>query len=50
MRLFAGLTLIHVLSDAQPEAGFEPVSPDLEDLYFATIRGVVHGASSGQGN
>ena len=39
VRLFAGRTLIHVLSDRQPAAGFEPVTPDLEDLYFATIRG-----------
>jgi ABC-type multidrug transport system ATPase subunit len=39
VRLFAGRTLIHVWSEGQPEAGFEPVSPDLEDLYFATIRG-----------
>jgi ABC-2 type transport system ATP-binding protein len=48
-RLFAGRTLIHVLSD-QPEAGFEPVTPDLEDLYFATIHGFVHPASAGQVN
>jgi ABC-2 type transport system ATP-binding protein len=41
VRLFAGRTLIHVLSDSQPAAGFEPVDPDLEDLYFATIRGFV---------
>ncbi len=39
VRLFAGKTLIHVLSDGQPGAGFEPVLPDLEDLYFAAIRG-----------
>ena len=39
MRLFAGQTLIHALDDRHPEAGFEPVEPDLEDLYFATIRG-----------
>jgi ABC-2 type transport system ATP-binding protein len=39
VRLFAGRTLIHVLSDRQPGAGFEPAAPDLEDLYFATIRG-----------
>jgi len=39
VRLFAGRTLIHVLSEHQPGAGFEPVAPDLEDLYFATIRG-----------
>lgn len=41
VRLFAGKTLIHVLSDVQPGAGFAPVTPDLEDLYFATIRGFV---------
>jgi ABC-2 type transport system ATP-binding protein len=39
VRLFAGRTLIHVLNERQPGAGFEPVVPDLEDLYFATIRG-----------
>ena len=39
MRLFAGRTLLHVLQDELPEPGFEPVVPDLEDLYFATIRG-----------
>jgi ABC-2 type transport system ATP-binding protein len=43
MRLFAGRTLVHVLSDAKPEEGFEAVSPDLEDLYFATIKGFIHG-------
>ena len=39
MRLFAGQTLVHVLSPQPPEAGFEPVTPDLEDFYFATIKG-----------
>jgi ABC-2 type transport system ATP-binding protein len=39
IRLFAGRTLIHVWADTAPEAGFEAVTPDLEDLYFATIRG-----------
>jgi ABC-2 type transport system ATP-binding protein len=42
MRLFAGQTLVHVLSSQQPDAGFEPVTPDLEDFYFATIRGFLH--------
>ncbi len=37
VRLFAGRTIIHVVSDAQPGEGFEPVVPDLQDLYFATI-------------
>jgi ABC-2 type transport system ATP-binding protein len=42
MRLFAGQMLIHVLSDQLPEPGFEPVVPDLEDFYFATIKGFIH--------
>ena len=44
MRLFGGRTLLHVLSDDLPESGFEPVVPDLEDLYFATIRGFTQSA------
>ena len=36
-RLRGGETMIHVVSDAQPEAGFEPVAGVLEDLYFATL-------------
>ncbi|MGB0033911.1 MAG: ABC transporter ATP-binding protein [Candidatus Acidiferrales bacterium] len=50
MRLYAGRTIIHVLSDKSPEAGFEPVVPDLEDLYFATIKGFVHGAADSRKN
>jgi ABC-type multidrug transport system ATPase subunit len=50
MRLFAGQTLIHVLSDAQPEAGFEPAAADLEDLYFATIKGFLHTPAAGPVN
>jgi len=46
MRLFAGRTLLHVLSDELPELGFEPVVPDLEDLYFTTIRGFNEGAAN----
>jgi ABC-2 type transport system ATP-binding protein len=42
MRLFAGQTLIHVLDEQRPEDGFELVEPDLEDLYFATIRGFMN--------
>ncbi len=36
-RLRGGRTVIHVLADAAPEAGFEAVEADLEDLYFATL-------------
>jgi ABC-2 type transport system ATP-binding protein len=46
MRLFAGRTMLHVLQSDLPEPGFEPVVPDLEDLYFATIRGYSSGAAN----
>lgn len=36
-RLFAGKTIIHVLSDVQPGVEFEPVNADLEDVYFSRI-------------
>jgi ABC-2 type transport system ATP-binding protein len=36
-RLRGGQTLIHVVADSPPEAGFEGVSASLEDLYFATL-------------
>ena len=44
--LFAGRTLLHVLADEMPEPAFEPVTPDLEDLYFATIRGFTRGTTN----
>ena len=37
-QLRAGRILLQVLSDARPDAGFEPVAPDLEDVYFAALR------------
>jgi ABC-type multidrug transport system ATPase subunit len=36
-RLFAGRTVIHVLSDSLPGEGFEPVPGGLEDVYFSTL-------------
>ncbi len=36
-RLFAGQTVIHVLSDADPGDGFEAIGGNLEDLYFSTL-------------
>ena len=36
-RLFAGQTLIHVLSDSDPGEGFSPVQGGLEDVYFSTL-------------
>jgi ABC-2 type transport system ATP-binding protein len=36
-RLRGGRTLIRVLADSPPGAGFEPVEAGLEDVYFATL-------------
>jgi len=36
-KLVAGTPVIHVLADNQPDAAFEPVEGDLEDVYFAKI-------------
>ena len=36
-RLFAGRTVIHVLADENPGAGFEPTAGGLEDVYFSTL-------------
>jgi hypothetical protein len=38
-RLLAGRTLVHVIADAPPAAGFAPVEATLEDVYFAAIAG-----------
>ncbi|KFA90947.1 ABC transporter ATP-binding protein [Archangium violaceum] len=38
-RLLMGRTLVHVYSAAAPDASFVPAVPDLEDAYFATIKG-----------
>ncbi|MGP8250969.1 MAG: ABC transporter ATP-binding protein [Terracidiphilus sp.] len=39
-KLVAGRPLIHVFADTVPEEGFAPVSPDLEDVFFARIAGL----------
>ncbi len=36
-RLLAGRTVIHILSDDNPGAGFTPVEGGLEDVYFSTL-------------
>jgi ABC-2 type transport system ATP-binding protein len=36
-RLFAGRTVIHVLADENPGAGFSPTAGGLEDVYFSTL-------------
>ena len=37
-RLVAGQPVLHVFSADAPEAGFERVAPDLEDVYFQRLR------------
>jgi ABC-2 type transport system ATP-binding protein len=37
-RLLAGRPMIRIFSDTPPGDGFEPVMPDLEDVYFTTLR------------
>ena len=37
-RLSAGRSIVHVLADSRPEEGFEPVAPDLEDVYFGQLK------------
>ncbi len=44
MRRFSGQTLVHVYSNQEPGPDFEMVTPDLEDVYFATIKGVMNPA------
>jgi ABC-2 type transport system ATP-binding protein len=36
-RLSGGRTLVRVHSDVAPEPGFQPVEPDLEDVYFSSL-------------
>jgi ABC-type multidrug transport system ATPase subunit len=36
-QLRGGRMQLQVLADARPEGGFEPVAPDLEDVYFAAL-------------
>jgi ABC-type multidrug transport system ATPase subunit len=49
-RLLAGRTIVHVYADAPPGADFEPVEPDLKDVYFSVMGGHVgrHGRRAAQ--
>jgi ABC-2 type transport system ATP-binding protein len=47
-RLFGGQTRLRVFSEERPDASFEPVPPDLEDVYFAAIKGFSRPAPIGQ--
>jgi ABC-type multidrug transport system ATPase subunit len=39
-KLSAGRPQIHIFADSNPEEGFVPVAPDLEDVFFASIAGL----------
>jgi ABC-type multidrug transport system ATPase subunit len=45
-KLLAGRTIVHVYAEASPCAAFEPVEPDLEDVYFSVMAGH-HGRRAG---
>jgi len=36
--LVAGKTVIHIVADTKPDPTFTEVSPDLEDVYFSTLK------------
>jgi len=38
-KLFGGRTVVHIYCDSAPTSDFEPVKPDLEDVYFSTMAG-----------
>jgi ABC-2 type transport system ATP-binding protein len=38
-KLLSGRTVVHIYSEEDPGNGFEPVAPDLEDVYFTTMEG-----------
>ncbi|HXI01587.1 MAG TPA: ATP-binding cassette domain-containing protein, partial [Candidatus Saccharimonadales bacterium] len=40
-RLNLGRNVVRIHHEGPPENGFEPVEPDLEDVYFATLRGLL---------
>jgi ABC-2 type transport system ATP-binding protein len=40
-KLLAGRTVVYVHAARSPGAGYEPVAPDLEDVYFSTMAGLI---------
>lgn len=37
-KLVAGRPLVHIFSETDPGEGFEPIAPDLEDVFFSHIK------------
>ena len=48
-KLLGGRTVVHVHADSSPGPGFEPVEPDLKDVYFSAMAGH-HGRRSQAGS
>jgi ABC-2 type transport system ATP-binding protein len=46
-KLLSGRTVVHIYSETDPGNGFEPVAPDLEDVYFTTMAGYQFGRAIG---
>jgi ABC-type multidrug transport system ATPase subunit len=46
-RLFGGRTLVRVHAESEPEPGFQPVEPELEDVYFWYIHQPAVAAAAG---
>jgi ABC-type multidrug transport system ATPase subunit len=40
-RLHAGRTVVRAYAPSSPAAGFEAVEPDLEDVYFSAVAGLL---------
>jgi hypothetical protein len=45
-RLYMGKVQIRLLDDKRPIEGFDQTSPEIEDLYFATINNLDTGSGS----
>jgi len=46
-KMLAGRTYVNVYSETQPGDGFEPVDPDLKDVYFSAMGGHHRSATNG---
>ena len=47
-KLLAGRTIAHVYADTSPGSGFEPVEPDMKDVYFSVMARHHRSTDSGQ--
>jgi hypothetical protein len=47
-RFFGGRTIVHVYAESLPGPDFEPVEPDMKDVYFSVMAGYHPSAASVQ--